>query len=1226
MNEAAAAIPSASNVTAAATPERRRLQILVWALFLSSGACALIYEVLWCRQLGLIFGNTAHSISTVLTAFMGGLALGSFLGGRLAHRFERPFMVYGVLEIAIGVYCAALPLLFGDSSPLVPLYRSLYGADGSSSLVAVRLVVSFILLIIPTTFMGMTLPLLTQFLVRSKSTMGKTVGTLYALNTLGAVVGAVLAGFILLPHFGKVTTNWIAVVLNLLLGVVAVVLGAKERVPAYQPEKEEVPQQPGGENTASAAVEQPAGTPLPVKLAVATFGLTGFAAMATQIGWTKAISLGTGSSTYAFSLIIGVFILGLSAGGAYGARVAAKTTDAVGALGRCLLQIGLLNLIVAVMLGVCPILFYVLIAWTSQISWNWVLLSQAGGIAGLIILPTFFMGMTMPLTMQVVSRLAAAPARTAGTVYAINTLGAILGSAMGGLVLIPLLRIQTTLEVMAFFYAVPGAILFWLSPSRKNSVIARPMYVLAGLIVLFAAIGPRWDDYLMSSGIYLMRDPVTLDAVRKGDVLAALPKRGKDESVTFYREGAEATVAVFKSDADLSLRVGGKPDATAYGDKHTQVCLTLIPAMLHESGPKDVLVIGLGSGVSAGAALAPSTVQQVDAVEMSPEVVKASGLFSHVNGLKYKTLANGDSWIDTPRCNLIVNDGRNHLLLTNRSYDIIASEPSNPWMAGIGNLFTREAFELAKKRLKPGGIMCQWIHTYRLDAAHIYSVIKTFGDVFQNIQVWNSKGGDLLLIGSESELRIPIERLRERMKEPSLKPWLEQMHYEQESELLAGFLAHDTVLRKRSQSAQLHTDDNMLLEFNAPRAQYTAFTPFRVTSFHMLLDKVVDVSALPPAGRMDFQLRTDRAIAAREHYYYSLVSNYMREEHLRTAAILAPNQYWAVEFLGQQAIEKSKKLAGGQNDLRQDYEEALRILEEASVRATHTRFPKTLVIEIRVRMIEDYLNHNNSEAALKHLAILREDYTKIGVRRGHIALLLLKAFYMQGKYDAAVNMGHEAFKTGGDTAETARWLYKTLVAQGNKTEANVMIKEANRALFTSSQFVPADLLVLEARGALEANDPSRALKLAQEAKRFDATNIDAALMEADLLIRAGQLEDGLVGLQKTLAIDPQGLASKMALVQGLLVFAKAKSEDDKRDVARDMLKVARRVCVEAAVLHPNANEPWIMMARVCKALHTYEGDKAPETLLQAKQAVEKVLPHFGGDKTLLPTDVTDLLD
>src|SRR5262249_4698444 len=160
-------------------------------------------------------------------------------------------------------------------------------------------------------------------------------------------------------------------------------------------------------------------------------------------------------------------ILGLSAGGAWGARVAAKTNDAVGALGRCLLQIGLLNLIVAAMLGFCPLLFYVLLAWTSPLGWNWVLVSQAAGIALLIILPTFFMGMPMPLTMQVVSRLASAPARTAGTVYAINTLGAILGSAMGGLVLIPLLRIQTTLEAMAFVYAVPGLILFRLSPSRR---------------------------------------------------------------------------------------------------------------------------------------------------------------------------------------------------------------------------------------------------------------------------------------------------------------------------------------------------------------------------------------------------------------------------------------------------------------------------------------------------------------------------------------------------------------------------------------------------------------------------------------------------------------------------------------------------------------------------------------------------------------------------------------
>ena len=426
------------------------------------------------------------------------------------------------------------------------------------------------------------------------------------------------------------------------------------------------------------------------------------------------------------------------------------------------------------------------------------------------------MGATLPLTMQVAQRYRENAGRTVGTLYSVNTIGAILGSFFGGLVLLPLLTIQYTLVVAALLYAIPGALLLGVCGDGKRTRI-----LLGGVLVAAVAVSiQRWDGILMSSGVYLLRDQRTIKAAREMRLLDALPNLSKDRELLYYKEGAAATVAVTKIKTpdgdDLSLTVGGKPDAscrrklTGSGDMSTQIGLTLVPEVLHPTGAKEVLVIGLGSGVSAGAALAPDTVKRVDVVEMSPEVVEASEKFHEFNELRYEK-----DWLITPKVELSINDGRNHLLLTSRKYDVIASEPSNPWLAGVGNLFTQEAFELTQSRLKPGGIMCQWVHSYRLEMRDFHSIIRTFNEVFSNTQFWSVGDGDYLLIGSESPLLQPMKRLEARLNEPEIKRWLSKVHYETSSEFLACFLADRPYLMEMTYRYPIHTDDNMLLEFSA---------------------------------------------------------------------------------------------------------------------------------------------------------------------------------------------------------------------------------------------------------------------------------------------------------------------------------------------------------------------------------------------------------------------------
>ena len=936
----------------ASLPRIAPQQAVVWVLFLFSGICGLIYEVLWCRHLGLLFGNTVQSMSAVLTAFMGGLALGSYVGGRICHRLKRPMMAYGILELAIGIYCAFLPWAFSAESPVIPLYRNLYGeAGGGTSLSVARFAISFVLLLIPTTFMGATLPVLSQYLVRSRAFFGRTVGALYAVNTFGAVLGAALTGFILLPVLGKANSNWLAVISNIILGTLAVVFGMNASAPA--PVEGDSTESPRGADEGpgnSASNPNPGGqapiSPLALKLAIFTFGLTGFAALTTQIGWNHAISLAMGSSTYTFSLIVSVFILGLSFGGMWGSNAAEKTRDPLALLGKVLIAIGLGSIALTVLLGIGPKLLLPLAVWGKEAGWTWQLTFQALGICLLIIGPTFMMGATLPLTMQVAARTDGAPGRTVGTIYAVNTVGSILGSFIGGLVILPWLEIRGTLLLMSMLYAIPGLVLYLMSKSGRDrkprseftiSMIA----ILTILAVLFGS--PQWDPLTMSSGMYLLRDSKSLAAVKEGRWADVFPDLHKDTELKYYSEGATATVAVtqFKeylvapldvmdepaaagstnptgaNDPEkkiveppsrfvFSLTVGGKPDASSHGDMSTQLGLTLIPVLLHEK-PEDVLVIGLGSGASAGAALTPDTVKNVDVVEMSPEVVEASFFFASFTGLKYKTRPRSEHhWLDTPRLNLIVNDGRNHLLLTSKKYDVIASEPSNPWLAGVGNLFTQEAFQLTHDHLNPGGIMCQWVHSYSLEETDFFSIVKTFGTVFKHMQLWCVNRRDFLLIGADAPIYMDILNLRARLAQKNVKPMLESIRFDSEEEFAACFMSTDSELRTVVKSAPLHTDDNMHLEFSAPKALYNTLQQLRSTQFEPDPQSLVDLSALPAAERRAMEERLDFAASGREHTRCAFEHAGNRIDHWVKALALAPKQFWAVEYKKfiEAAIEK----------------------------------------------------------------------------------------------------------------------------------------------------------------------------------------------------------------------------------------------------------------------------------------------------------------------------------
>ncbi|MBI3829127.1 MAG: fused MFS/spermidine synthase [Planctomycetes bacterium] len=1176
----------------------------VWLLFFLSGACGLIYEVLWTRHLGLILGNTTYSLSAVLSAFMAGLALGSYLAGRwLERRLARGpvklLRVYGVLECAIGLYCALLPWLF---DAVAPVYAGMYGEAGSAALAPARFMLSFLLLLVPTTCMGATLPVLSQFMTRTPLGLSRAAGTLYAVNTFGAVAGAAGAGFILLPWLGRSETNGAAVAGNLILGLLALLVS--RWAPATEAEAA-----PAGNAAATAAPKnavelQPEANA--GRVAALAFGITGFAAMSTQIGWTRALSLSIGSSTYAFSLIVAVFILGLALGGTWGARVAAKLKDPAGSLAFVLLLIGLFCMALVTLLGMGPVLFFWLIAVASQWSFPVLMLVEALGIALLLLVPTFLMGATMPLTLQAVQPRAqpiGGAGRMVGTLYAINTAGSILGSLAGGLLLLPLIQIQSTLQVSAALYALPGLALFFHSQARRSK---KALLLAGGIVVatLVFACTPRWDPLRMSSGAYLLRSPDKIDAARAGRFGDAIPYVFGSEGL-YYKEGVSATVAVMKTSTGmLTLTVGGKPDATSgpgSEDMSTQVGLTLIPELLHANGPKDVLVIGMGSGVSAGAALTPPSVERVDVVEISPEVMEASWYFREWNGLKYASDEHAAPLAE-PKIQVLINDGRNHLRLTSRSYDVIASEPSNPWIAGIGNLFTREAFELCRKRLKPGGIFSQWLHRYQMSEREFKSVMATFADVFPHMQIWCVlPGSDYLLVGSEQPLEQKPAALLERMRPPAVNAYLKRVNFHVLEELLACFMADRARVKELCESAEIHTDDNMLLEFAAPRTLYFRGPPYPLMPWRVSPERMAGLAEFAPAERRAFQRRLDLCVAGRACLDRATDHTGSYKDLYDVSLSLSPGLFWAVH---EERRIKAEQLKAGEKESEIEpiwtpglYDSDLRAAEAVppSVEERQGRLASALENLGAWKYKQGFYDD-----ALKIAAAAEQAMAK----RPQTALLKARIYAAKGDVDACITAAKDAEDRGANGLAKVDAVAEAFLRARRYNDVLPFLENYLSQQNTTRDPALAVLWARRAEALVRLDKRKEAIDAIQRAIGITIREpaVHRARVEMGLLLTGPEaLAEAVRGLDAFRAfIDPRNPKEYFEWGDMELRVADALSAAGRSEEALEHRRRGRCAAHAVSVLVPECPLGWRLLARAWKAL----GD--PEAAKPAEEEAQKL--------------------
>lgn len=755
---------------------------LLGTCFFLSGATALVYEVVWLRMLGLLFGHTVYAVTTVLAAFMAGLGLGSLLFGRRAPRLGDPIRTYGVMEVGIGLYAALTPwLLRAISTVYVDLHRAVDLSYDAFSFV--QFLVVFSLLLVPTTLMGGTLPILSQVIVAQGDAMARPVGLLYALNTFGAVLGVALAGYSLLPGLGNRTTLWLAAAANVAVGLVAMLYSAKARA------------------TAAGATGRPlsravlAGASRSGVWPVVALGVSGAASMIYEVAWTRALSLVIGSSTYAFTAMLLVFLGGIAGGAALYAWLRGRRRATPAGFAGLQIGIGLTVAIALLVFERMPELFLLGVKWSD--SPRFVQAVQLAVSAAALLPSTVLIGATFPCAAGVAGGGPTAAGRHVGRLYAANTLGAIAGTVLAGFVLVPTVGMHSAITIgAALNFLLGAALLVRVRPATAWPRAAAAATGLAGVGVLFL---PIWDLRTISSGpaVYAKR-------------YLAVDGASAAREVLFYRDGPSATVTVERAAGFLSLLVNGKVDAsTAPADMPTQLMLGHLPLLLHPA-PRTVLVIGLGSGITAGA-VARHPVQHLDVVEIEPAVVEASRFFRAENG----------DVLSDPRVRVVVGDARSFLLTAPTRYDVITSEPSNPWIGGIASLFSLEFFQLARQHLQPGGIMLQWIHAYNLLPQDLRTVVETFRTVFPALSVWQVGPGDFLLLGRAEPAPIDLNVIKARYDtNPTVRQDLERMRMGGWAGILGYFVLGAGDAGRYASHADVNTDDRLSLEFSAPRALY----------------------------------------------------------------------------------------------------------------------------------------------------------------------------------------------------------------------------------------------------------------------------------------------------------------------------------------------------------------------------------------------------------------------
>jgi spermidine synthase len=791
----------AISATSAASSRRRSPPRggIVLVLFLASGFAGLVYEVLWSRMLTYFFGATQYAVSTVLAAFMGGLALGSFLFGRWVDRRRNPLRLYAFLEIGIAVSALAVPALLRVADPV---FRALYrnGEPSFHLLTLVRLILTLGVLLIPTTLMGATLPVLSKWYGRVRDRLGLSLGVLYAINTLGAVVGCFFTGFQGIEALGVYGTMLVAVAINAGVGILALALSSLPGV-----EVEPATTEPSAADEAVPFETTTDVTPLTSQMVFWFYGVSGAVALAYQVAWMRSLVFSLDplkNTTYAFTAMLTVFLIGLAAGSAVMTLFVDRLPEPVRCFALIQLGIGLMGAFSLVMIhNVTPDLtvFKELSADSTQLYFTSAVANIFCKTGAAIFLPTLLMGMAYPVAVRICVPSLARVGRTVGDLYSINTIGAIIGSLATGFILIPAFRIPWTLFLLSMANIVMAVILTLnqpqLNPVRRHFVV--------GLAALCAVV-------------LLIRFPFN----------AALQRPSPGERLIFYEEGALATVAVAEN------TIG---ERTLYVDKvgvagtdriliTDQKSLAHIP-MLFLNQPTSALTVGFGSGGASFSYLQYPSLQKLDCVEICPTVLDAAPALTVANKGQVLLFTRQD-WLKpkNPHYRVIIDDIRSYLRFCPRRYDIIATDCTDLRYKTNANLYDLEYFTLCRDRLTSGGMVVVWMPLGGLARDTLLLALRTFYKVFPNFEIWymnNEATHYMLLVGTPSPLQIDYRLMCEKLKEPTVAADLRELLLDDPAKILSCYMTDARALAADLNGGPVNTENRPYLEFLSPRYGYS---------------------------------------------------------------------------------------------------------------------------------------------------------------------------------------------------------------------------------------------------------------------------------------------------------------------------------------------------------------------------------------------------------------------
>ena len=757
-------------------------------MFFLSGATGLAYQVIWFKRFSHVWGNSSLAMGSVVASFLLGLGLGAHLFGGFADRSRSPIFWYGVFEAVIGLLVILIPLeitwLFGFASHLYPLLGELPLLHSF-----VRSGLTFLVIGPPCILMGGTLPLLIRQFTREGSSLSSQVGWLYGINTVGAAAGCFAAGFYLLPLLGLFWSSLLAAGVNLAIGAIALILAARWIAP-FGPPIQSVTEASDSGSALEQTKRSDHKIPRPLLYVVA---LTGFASLALEMVWSRQLALILGGSTYAFSAMLFVVLVGIGLGALlyhrwikhYANWPFTSTVVIIVLAGATLLGKLLVPQITLIVGAVQPL--------RSSETFNALTCVAASTVLQLV--PAIAMGVLFPLFIALTHKSVHQVGSAVGTIYASNTLGSILGALVTSLLLIPLVGTAGSLALALGFYLVAIIVLF---PHRGwRDDVPLLLLCLLGVFVLYRNWGPI-DPRVTNFGMYLY-----------GYVP---PEPLEKKQVLFFKEGRSCNVMVTDDDGHRSLRINGKVDANNRSDMRMQLGLAYFPRFLHPSA-KDILVIGFGSGSTTGTSLLFGDTR-VHCCEIEEEIVAASKYFAEVNHQP----------LQSPNLSMIYDDGRSFLQGSGKQFDLILSAPSNPWIAGLANLFTREFWTSAKAHLKPGGVLAQWIQSYSFSPADYAMVVRTLSSVFPYVGLIRVTDGDTILLASESPLDGTSDTVNEAQALVDSVPAARQdlQRYFATSDvrtlLLWHYLIGNDGLRKLGQTeqAKVNTDLNLRLEFDAP--------------------------------------------------------------------------------------------------------------------------------------------------------------------------------------------------------------------------------------------------------------------------------------------------------------------------------------------------------------------------------------------------------------------------